>query len=219
MSELLQFFFGAAALYSYIRLQRSRQAPFLLGIGVLLFVFAMLSKESAIIWLPLFALAIPPDRWRKSLMLGLPFLALGFAAFALFAVTGRNSFRYSDGSFSLHSPFIATWIRNVGRVLWIWGVASLAVLAHYRRERELLRAAAIALLWIGIGLLPYCFLTYSSQISSRQTYLASNWLGAALWPSLQPDSEGRIQRGPRNPADRGHSGIGHCTQCGDSMGA
>jgi hypothetical protein len=33
--------------------------------------------------------------------------------------------------------------------------------------------AVAALAWIGVGLVPYSFLTYSTQIPSRQTYLAS----------------------------------------------
>jgi hypothetical protein len=54
--------------------------------------------------------------------------------------------------------------------LWIWGWIALAAAAW--KFRDSLRALARPLLWIAIGLLPYCFLTYSRQIPSRQTYLA-----------------------------------------------
>jgi hypothetical protein len=191
MSELLQFLFGAAALYCFVRAQQCQRASLILTLGSVCFTLALLSKESAIIWLPFFALATPPGRWRKVLPQAIPFLVLGLFAVVAFALTaGQVSFRFTDGSFSLHAPFIATWIRNVGRVLWIWGVAALLVIVTYRRDIELLRAAAIALLWIAIGLVPYCFLTYSSQIPSRQTYLAS--AGLALLFGLAFDSIARL---------------------------
>jgi phosphatidylserine synthase len=56
--------------------------------------------------------------------------------------------------------------------LWVWGWLSLAALAVLR-ARDLRRAAGLALTWMAIALVPYIFLTYSTQIPSRQTYLAS----------------------------------------------
>src|SRR6185369_11451084 len=44
------------------------------------------------------------------------------------------------------------------------------------------RGVLLALAWIGIALLPYSFLTYSTQIPSRQVYLAS--AGLALLVGL-----------------------------------
>ena len=42
---------------------------------------------------------------------------------------------------------------------------------------------AVALVWMGLALVPYSFLTYSTQIPSRQTYLASAGLALlAGWP-------------------------------------
>jgi len=55
------------------------------------------------------------------------------------------------------------------------------------RDRVLRGSALIALVWIGIGFAPYSFLTYSTRIPSRQTYLASAGLAmlvglaAARW--------------------------------------
>ena len=48
--------------------------------------------------------------------------------------------------------------------------------------RELRRGVLLALAWIGIALVPYSFLTYSTQIPSRQVYLAS--AGLALLVGL-----------------------------------
>ena len=82
------------------------------------------------------------------------------------------SFRFSDGSFSLNAPFWITWPRSFARLMWVWGwvAAALVYLSHDRRSRQ---RATVFLAWIGIGLAPYSFLTYSTQIPSRQTYLAS----------------------------------------------
>ena len=88
------------------------------------------------------------------------------------AATRSYSFRFSDGSFALHAPFWITWPRNYFRVLWIWGLPG-AGRHPAARDRALWRSALVALAWIGIGLAPYSFLTYSTQIPSRQTYLAS----------------------------------------------
>ena len=59
-------------------------------------------------------------------------------------------------------------------------------------DRRLRVAALLSLAWIGIALAPYSFLTYSTQIPSRQTYLAGAGLAllfglaVAQWVTLQP---------------------------------
>ena len=62
--------------------------------------------------------------------------------------------------------------------MWIWGWVAAAILAIHCREANVRKAAIAALAWIAIALLPYSFLTYSTQIPSRQTYLASAGLAA-----------------------------------------
>jgi len=140
--------------------------------GVGLFAMALLSKESAVAILPLFLLAAGSGEWRRTAVRLAPYMLLGAVAVALIVTTRGYSFRFTDGSFSLHAPFWITWPRNYFRVLWIWGLpAAAAVFAA--RDRDLRRSALFAFAWIGIGLAPYSFLTYSTQIPSRQTYLAS----------------------------------------------
>lgn len=163
ITELLQFLFGAAAMLYWLRRRTAAAA--------VCFALALISKESAVIWLPLFALVSPEDDWRRTFRRMLPLAALGAAAAVSIVITRQYSFRFSDGSFSLHAPFVANWFRNMGRILWIWGWIALAFAAW--KFRSALRTLARPLLWMGIGLIPYCFLTYSHQISSRQTYLAS----------------------------------------------
>jgi hypothetical protein len=159
ISELLAFFFGLASILAW---QKRRTV-----LSALLFVLALLSKEPAIIFLPLLLLV---DRRR----LPLPHIVLTAAAALAIAASHNTSFRFSDGSFSLHSPFWITWPRSYGRLLWFWGWLALAVLAF----RKQLRSAIPALAWIGVALIPFSFLTYSTQIPSRHVYLAS--FGLAL---------------------------------------
>jgi hypothetical protein len=52
--------------------------------------------------------------------------------------------------------------------------------ASAARGPGLRRDAMLALAWMGIALLPYSFLTYSTQIPSRQTYLASAGLAVLV---------------------------------------
>jgi hypothetical protein len=153
INELLMFFFGMAALACW---KRSRV------LSLVLFALALLSKESAVIFLPLFALVT--ERRRELI----PYAVLTAIAVASIAVSRGTSFRFSDGSFSLHAPFYITWPRSYFRELWVWGWIAIAFLWLKTRKVDL-----IPLLWIGIALIPYSFLTYQTAIPSRQTYLAS----------------------------------------------
>lgn len=163
MNELLQFFFGAASLFFFLRTGwRARL------LSILAFALALLSKESAVIWLPLFLVIARPRDLRRLA----PHAVLAALAVAGVWETRAYSFRFSDGSFSFAAPFWITWPRGFARLLWPWGWLSLAAIGSFRDVR-LWRRAAGSLAWIGIALLPYSFLTYSTQVPSRQTYLAS----------------------------------------------
>ena len=181
-TELLLFFFGALSLLCWIRYLDGDAARWFWYAGsALAFVFALASKESAVIFVPLLGLPLILNRapLRKALPL-VPFALLAVISAALILYTRAYSFRFQDGSFSLGAPFWLTWPRSLGRLLWFWGLLSL-VLAFLWREW---RVAILGLTWAGISLVPYSFLSYSTQIPSRQTYLASlglAWLvGSAL---------------------------------------
>jgi len=181
VNELLQFLFGMGALWCWIKLAGRGRVWGLQLAGIALFTLALLSKESAVVMLPLFLLAGDRTEWRRTAVRLLPYIALAAIAAATLVATRGYSFRFSDGSFDLHAPFWITWPRNYFRVLWVWGlVAAAAILAT--RDRTLRASAFVALAWIGLGLAPYSFLTYSTQIPSRQTYLAS--AGLALLVGL-----------------------------------
>ena len=171
INELLQFLFGMAALLCWIKLTQGRGWR-LQAVGLLLFTLALFSKESAVVVLGLFVLTAPLGEWRRSAIRLIPYGLLAAVAVASVVATRSYSFRFSDGSFSLHAPFWITWARSYFRLLWIWGLVA-AVGVALARDRELRRSALVAAAWIGIALLPYSFLTYSTQIPSRQTYLAS----------------------------------------------
>ena len=82
------------------------------------------------------------------------------------------SFRFQDGSFSLHAPFWLIWPLNFARLFWFWGLLSLIAILIWKPAgyRTIL---ALACTWIGLSLIPYSFLTYSRRIPSRQLHLAS----------------------------------------------
>jgi hypothetical protein len=164
INELLQFLFGIGAVWCWLRGRT--------WAGVALFALALISKESAVAILPLFLLAGGRGEWRRTAIRLVPYVVL--AALAVAGAIGARdiSFRFSDGSFSLYAPFWITWPSNFLRLLWIWGFAAAGAIL-LARDRALRDSAMVALAWIGIGLVPYSFLLYSTRIPSRQTYLAS----------------------------------------------
>jgi hypothetical protein len=169
INELWAFFFGALALWCWLE-----DRPW----GIVPFPLALISKESAVVWLPLMFLAAPSRNWRK----WAPYAAV--AAFVTGSVffTRDTSFRFGDGSFSWHAPFWITWPRGIARTLWPWGWFALA--ATWFMGRKLLAAGGIALAWIAIALLPYSFLLYSTEIPSRQAYLAGAGLALLVGVAL-----------------------------------
>jgi len=173
INELLMFLFGAAALLCWMLAGRRARGGWLQAAGVVLFGLALLSKESAVIFLPLFLLTEPVKEWRRAWPRLIPHAVLAAVALASIVSTRAYSFRFSDGSFSLHAPFWITWPHSYFRLLWIWGlIAGLLLLWRNRR------IPVVPFVWIGVALVPYSFLTYSTAISSRQLYLAS--VGLAL---------------------------------------
>jgi len=176
-NELLLFLFGAGSLVCWLMAGRegvARAGRLRWEIAsVAAFGLALLSKESAVMWLPLFLVASAGSAgWRRSAVRLTPHVALALVAVASVWMTRAYSFRFSDGSFSLAAPYWITWPRGMARLLWVWGWIALAGIA-WLRQSDLWKQAGAALVWMGIALVPYSFLTYSTQIPSRQTYVAS----------------------------------------------
>jgi hypothetical protein len=160
INELWMFVFGAAALWFGILKGRRT-------LGLVLFFLSLISKEPAVMFLPLFWL-VAPD-WKKIE----PYAVLAVVVTgSIFLTRGANNFRFTDGSFSMSAPFWFTWPRGVHRVLWIWGWIA-AVWIWFRGDAKHREGALRALVWIALSLVPYIFVTYTTQIPSRQTYLAT----------------------------------------------
>ncbi|HUP05391.1 MAG TPA: hypothetical protein VMU19_15440 [Bryobacteraceae bacterium] len=191
INELYVFLFGAASLALWLAAARPGAKWGWNAASAALFALALLSKEPAFAWLPLFLLA-DLDRWKRALARLIPHAALALLALASVEATRGNSFRFADGSFSLAAPFWFTGPYNIVRVLGVCGALSLAAL-FWRRAAGTARSAALAVAWIGVALVPYSFLTYSRQIPSRQTYVAS--FGLALLFGLAVSELWRIGEG------------------------
>ena len=182
INELLMFLFGMASLWCWKSAPDGTRPAWRKELaGVMLFALALLSKETAIVLLPLFVLAVEPEQWRRRLPRLAPHVILTLLAVASIAQSRSNSFRFHDGSFSLHAPFWLSWPHSFARLLWIWGWPAVLVLFVFG-DRRFRRGALAALAWMGIALVPYSFLTYSTAIPSRQVYLAS--AGLALLVGL-----------------------------------
>jgi len=168
-NELLQFLFGTAAFLCWLHfLAGGRRRGWWYGAALLGFSLALISKESAVVFAALFLLPLVDAEARRSARWVLPFMLLAGAS-ALSIYDSRDaSFRFQDASFRLSAPFWRTWLENMARLFWFWGLLGLAF--SWRSGR---RAAMLALAWAGLGLLPYSFLLYSTRIPSRQLYLAS----------------------------------------------
>lgn len=178
LPELLVFTFVLGAFVLWVRWLQSPKAIWYAGaLGA--YLLALLSKESAVCLVGLLALTwwLTPESRRRIALGMLPFAAAAVLYFVAAYVARSSHLHFNDGTFSLNAPFLLTLANSTGRLLWIWGLAALLVLAALDRAR-LARMAAIALPWIVVTFLPYSFLTYMPRVPSRHTYLAS--AGAAL---------------------------------------
>jgi hypothetical protein len=171
-NELLLFFFGMLSLLCWlIFLERGRTRWRWYFASLFFFTLALLSKESAIIFVPLLSLPLlMPERKLHRAICLIPYALLAFICAVSVFLTRSYSFRFQDGSFVLSAPFWVTWSKSYFALFWFWGLLSLIALLAWRAYGPLLR---LALIWIGISLVPYMFVEYVHRIPSRQIYLAS----------------------------------------------
>ncbi len=171
-AELLLVFFGLLSFLCWLRFLQQNGALWYAA-SLISFGLALLSKESAVIFAALLALPLVFDTsLRRQGALLIPFGMLAALAAASIFVSRSRSFRFQDGSFSLHAPMWLIWPSNFAELFWIWGLIGLIVILAWKPSGYQI-VLAIALTWIGLSLIPYSFLSYSRIIPSRQTYLAS----------------------------------------------
>ncbi|HTM51148.1 MAG TPA: glycosyltransferase [Bryobacteraceae bacterium] len=173
--ELLVFFFVMASFLCWVGwLQSATRSRAVFGASFVLYLLALLSKESAVALVPLLALAVVvhPDRPLRKLWGKAPFAVVAAGYFALAFVERRTHLHFNDGTFSLNAPLAEVLIRSVGGLMWIWGVVALLILGT-KAARPWRPVIWVAGAWMLITLLPYSFLTYMPRVPSRHTYLAS----------------------------------------------
>jgi hypothetical protein len=168
--EELLLLFGVASFLAWVKfLERGSWRWYAMSLAA--FFLALLSKETAIVFVLLLLIPMaPPGRRRVGFWL--PFALMAAAEVWLLFGARSYSFRFRDGSFSLHAPFWITWPESYLRLLWVWGLLALAALLVLRAT-QYRRVAVTAAVWTGLALVPYSFITYMHRVPSRHTYLAS----------------------------------------------
>jgi len=176
LPELLVFTFTIAALVAWI-LHCNTGRWHWFGLSMASFLFALLSKESAVLFVPL---AVMVAGWERKLWWRLlPAAAIALLYFLAIHGNRQTHLHFNDGTFSLSAPFWKTEIRTMGRLFGFWGGLAALVLAAWRRSWRLI---GLCVLWMVITLLPYSFLTYQPFAPSRHTYMAA--VGLAFLLSL-----------------------------------
>lgn len=173
LPELLVFTFACGTLLLWIRwVQTGNEACLPAVTGA--FLLALLSKESAVVVVPmmLFVALVERKVTRRSLLM-IGFLGAMCAAYAfmIFAAS-QNHLHLNDGTFDWKSAFPRTIANSIGRMLWIWGALALAVLLRILPWMSM-RFIAGCMLFMAAALVPYSFLSYMDRVPSRHTYLPS----------------------------------------------
>lgn len=171
--ELVLFFFSLCFVMCWTRWLRRGDKLAYAGAAAS-FGLALLSKEPAVVLVPLALLmAIGERQLRRGFLAVLPLAATSaLYAYGIF-INKPVHLHQNDGTFSLSAPFYLTWVNSMGRMLWLWGLLSLIGLTVWKGWNTNRRLIVSATVWAGLTLLPFCFLTYMPRIPSRHTYLAS----------------------------------------------
>lgn len=178
--ELLVLLFVLSSLLLWIRwLQSERSGNLLYVASFATFLFALLSKESAVTLVPLGALAVlVQERGQRSRIWALaPFALTAALYFGLIYAAQSTHLHFSDGTFSLGTQFPEVIFRSSAGLLWVWGLVVLCA-AGVRFLTLPPVLIQVGLAWMVLSLLPYSFLTYMPRVPSRHTYMAS--VGVAL---------------------------------------
>jgi hypothetical protein len=135
-NEPLMFFFGFLSfIFWLVFLERETAALRWLALSFFFFIPALLSKESAVIFIALFALPLffPKPKLRRAHYL-LPHILICVPYVSAIFMTRSHSFRFQDRSFVLSAQFWETWTNSYGRMLWFWGILAAASLFLWSRS-------------------------------------------------------------------------------------
>jgi hypothetical protein len=125
-NELLMFFFGFLSfVFWLVFLEREAARLPWLALSFFFFIPALLSKESSVIFIALFALPLffPKLKLRQTRYL-LPHILICVPYVIAIFMSRSHSFRFHDRSFVLSAPFWVTWPNSYGRMLWFWGLSA-----------------------------------------------------------------------------------------------
>ena len=183
LPDLLAFTFCLTAVHGYLGWLEGRPTWSWLAYGgtLLSFALGLLSKESAASVVAFLGLVLLFDpRARRVHWLALAPLAVAVAVYtSLILTAGPSHLHLGDGSFVVGWHAFGVLLNSAARLLWIWGLAALALLLLLQpASSHIRRTVGFALLWMVPALAPYSFLSYMGSVPSRHTYLAN--LGVAL---------------------------------------
>ena len=181
-NESLLFLFGMAAWVCWVKYLRGGRALWY-GLAVVSLILAAVSKESFVIFPVLMLLPCiwppPGTSRRRALAAVIPFFAI-VAVYLSWSWVGRTAQpRFGDSRFSILAPWPLVILKSWWRMMWMWGVAALAIVAWIGGPGDR-RKAWIAVVWMLLAIFPYSFLTYMPQIASRHTYIASAGLALLI---------------------------------------
>ena len=174
-TESTVFLFGMLAWVCWVKYLHGAGARWY-SASIISFLLAALSKESFVIFPILMLLPLiwlPQGMSRKTALAAIsPFFAItaAYLAWTWFGRIAQPDF--SDNRFSLLAPWPLVLARSFWKLMFVWGIAALAILLWLGKRADRGRAS-LAIVWMLLGIFPYSFLTYMSQIASRHTYIAS----------------------------------------------
>ena len=116
------------------------------------------------------------SKLRRALTGIAPFFALAALYVAWIWLTRVDKPGYNDIRFSFSSHWPLVIAKSFWRMIFPWGLLAGAILVWFCRaavSQKIVRRkiALAAALWMIVGILPYSFLTYMTQLPSRSTYL------------------------------------------------
>jgi hypothetical protein len=140
-NELLMFLFGFLSFVFWLSFleretaKRGRLRWLCLALSFFFFIPSLLSKESSVIFVALFALPLlfPKLRLRQAPYL-LPHALICVPYVLSIFMAGSRSTRFHNQSFVLSAPFWITWPASYGRMLWFWGLTGMISMFVWSRS-------------------------------------------------------------------------------------